>query len=216
MKSLDITSVDRLLCLGAHSDDVEIGAGGTVLELLDRKPDVHVDWVVFAAAVEQRAEEARASAARFLAKAKSYDVHVFSYRDGFLPFHAADVKDEFEGLKSKVDPDLILTHHHDDRHQDHRLVSELTWNTWRDHAILEYEIIKWDGDLSRPNVYVPVRNELQDEKIAILLDVFASQRGKDWFDEETYRSLARIRGLECRSPSRYAEAFHARKLVLGF
>lgn len=214
MRRLDFDGLERILCLGAHSDDIEIGAGGTVLELLARRPDVHVDWVVFAAADSQRADEARASATRFLEGAASFEVHVFEFRDGFLPAERTAVKEGFETLKAKIQPDLILTHFAGDAHQDHRLVNELTWNTWRDHVILEYEIVKWDGDLGRPNVYVPVSAERQDEKIAILLDVFASQRGKDWFDEETYRSLARIRGMECRSPSRYAEAFHARKLVL--
>jgi len=214
MKRLQIDDLERILCLGAHSDDVEIGAGGTVLELLARHPDLHVDWAVFAVADSARADEARASAARFLEGAASYDLHLFDFRDGFLPAQHTEVKDQFERLKGLIQPDLILTHHHDDAHQDHRLVSELTWNTWRDHVILEYEIVKWDGDLSRPNVYVPISSERQDEKIQILLDVFASQRGKDWFDEETYRSLARLRGVECRSDSRYAEAFHARKLVL--
>ena len=211
MMRLDFDGLERVLCLGAHSDDIEIGAGATVLELLDRRPNLHVDWAVFAAD-GARADEARESAIRFLEGAASREIHLFSFRDGYLPWHAAEVKDEFERLKRATDPDLVLTHHGDDRHQDHRLMSELTWNTWRDQVILEYEIPKWDGDLGRPNFYVPTSVENQDRKIAILLEVFASQRGKDWFDEETYRGLARLRGMECRAPSRYAEAFHARKL----
>ena len=214
MMKLRFDALKRVLCLGAHSDDIEIGAGGTILEYLARDPDVHVDWVVFAAADPVRAEEARESARRFLKQAKSAKVHIFDFRDGFFPSDRIRLKEQFESLKAEIHPDLILTHHHDDAHQDHRMVNELTWNTWRNHLVLEYEIVKWDGDLGRPNVYVPISAERLDEKISTLVDAFSSQRGKDWFDQETFRGLGRIRGMECRSESNYAEAFHARKLVI--
>ncbi|HEX8913368.1 MAG TPA: PIG-L deacetylase family protein [Humisphaera sp.] len=215
MKTLfDPTRLSRLLCLGAHSDDVEIGAGGTVLRLLRENPALEVRWVVFCGANEQRRAEAIDSAAAFLdgCKAKQVDVHAF--RDGYLPFQGAEVKDEFERLKRSFQPDLVLTHFRDDRHQDHRTISDLAYNTWRDHAVLEYEILKYDGDLGRPNCYVPLPADLCDRKVSLLMEKFGTQRSRQWFTEDTFRAMLRIRGVECNAPSRFAEAFHSRKFVL--
>jgi LmbE family N-acetylglucosaminyl deacetylase len=200
--------------LGAHSDDIEIGCGGTILALLDRYPHVSIRWVVFSA-TEDRACEARDSAAAFLASAGEKEVVVKSYRDGFFPFLGAQIKDEFEAIKRDFVPDLILTHFRDDRHQDHRLVSDLTWNTFRNHLILEYEIPKYDGDLGQPNFFVPLEEAICSRKIRTLTDCFRSQRGKQWFDEQTFSALMRLRGMEANSPTRYAEAFYCRKAVLG-
>lgn len=203
----------RVLCLGAHGDDIEIGCGGTILHLLESRPGTEVDWVVFTSR-KDREQEARRAAEAFLENAGASRVTVYDFEDGFLPYRGEAVKRRFEELKAKCDPDLILTHYEHDRHQDHRLINELTWNTFRDHAIFEYEIPKFDGDLGNPSVFVPLNTETLDRKIEILLDCYQTQRDKHWFDAETFRSLCRIRGMECRSPSGYAEAFYARKLVL--
>lgn len=204
----------RLLAIGAHADDLEIGCGGTMLRLVRESPGLDVTWVVLAASGEREAE-ARASAAAFLDGAGEVQMIVHGFRDGYLPHERAAVKDVFEELKALVDPQLVLTHTSDDAHQDHRLVRELTWNTFRDHLILEYEIPKWDGDLGRPNVYVPLDEEIVARKVELLLEHFPSQAVKHWYDEDTFRGLLRLRGLECAAPSRYAEAFHGRKVVLG-
>ncbi|MEM8608832.1 MAG: PIG-L deacetylase family protein [Myxococcota bacterium] len=203
----------RVLCLGAHSDDIEIGCGATLLQLLKSRPDTEVDWVVFTSRAE-REKEARAAAMAFLENAGKSRVTVFDFEDGFLPYHGERVKRCFEELKSTCDPDLIFTHYEGDRHQDHRLLNELTWNTFRAHAVFEYEIPKYDGDLGRPTVYVPLSADALDRKVALLLEHYETQRDKHWFDEQTFRALCRIRGMECRSPSGYAEAFYVRKLVV--
>ncbi|MEO7387606.1 MAG: PIG-L family deacetylase [Gammaproteobacteria bacterium] len=216
MQHLDLasgTGLGRLLCLGAHCDDIEIGCGGTVLELLARHPDLHVDWVVFTSS-SSRAAEARASAAGFLTGARSQQVTIHEFRDGYLPFEGAALKDCFESLKATVSPDLILTHHRGDFHQDHRLVGEMTWNTWRNHLILEYEIPKYDGDLGRPNAYVPVAEATAHRKIELILGSFASQLGKAWFTADTFRALLRLRGVEANAPEGLAEAFFAPKIRL--
>jgi len=210
----DPRRVRRLLCLGAHSDDIEIGAGGTVMRLIAANPDIEVRWVVVGAGDSVRAQEARRSAALFTTGARGVEVSTLGFRDAYLPWQGDKVKEAFESLKASFSPDLILTHHDDDRHQDHRLVSELTWNTWRDHPVLEYEIMKWDGDLGRPNVYVPLDESLCKAKVRHLLDVYETQRSRHWFSEDTFLALMRLRGIECNSPSRYAEAFHGRKIVL--
>lgn len=202
-----------LLCLGAHSDDIEIGCGGTVLRLLDEHPGASVHWVVFAASPE-RAREARASAGAFLAGAGAATVQVHDFRDAYLPQQAGEVKDAFEKLKLECSPDLVLTHAGADAHQDHRLVSELTWNTFRDQLVLEYEIPKYDGDLGRPNVYVPLTSAQVERKLEALLAHFASQRDRRWFDPDLFRGLMRVRGMECNAAERHAEAFHARKIRL--
>lgn len=206
---------DRLsvLCLGAHSDDIEIGAGATLLSLSERGVHLEVHWCVLSGG-GVRDVEAKASAADFAAKAASAQIEVMSFQDGFFPEQGEAIKQWFESLKERVEPDLILTHRRDDAHQDHRRVSRLTWNTFRDHHILEYEVPKWDGDIGQPNVYVPVSAAALERKIDLLISHFGSQRSKQWFDDETFRGLARLRGMECRAPERYAEAFFGRKLVL--
>ena len=204
-----------MLCLGAHADDIEIGAGGALLEMQAARPDIKVHWVVFSAH-GGRADEARRSADRFLSGCQDYLVDVFDFRDGYLPHPGSDVKDCFEELKTRTNPDLVVTHDRDDLHQDHRFVSELTWNTFRSHLILEYEIPKYDGGLRSPNVFVELRRAVLDRKIEILMDVFASQRERRWFAPETFEAIARLRGLESRVPSALAEGFHCRKAVCSW
>jgi len=204
--------VRRVLVLGAHADDIEIGCGATLLAL-QRSRDVEVDWVVLGVN-GIRESEARASAESFLAGASSSSVMCHGFRDGYFPYLGGEIKDVFEGLKTRVDPDVILTHARHDLHQDHRLVCELTWNTWRDHLVLEYEIPKYDGDLRAPNVFVPIPEELAREKTRLIERSFPSQSDKHWFDETTFLGLMRLRGMEVRSPSGYAEAFFCRKLSL--
>lgn len=201
----------RVLCLGAHSDDIEIGCGGTLLQFKKTYRDLHFDWVVFSAA-GARGGEASKGAELFTAGGEK-NVTLREFRDGFLPYSGAIVKDFFEEIKSKVNPDLIFTHWQGDAHQDHRLVSELTWNTFRNHTILEYEIPKYDGDLGRPAVFVSLDAAIAEQKVANLSEAFVSQRSKPWFSRETFLGLMRIRGMESNSASTYAEAFHARKLV---
>lgn len=204
----------RVLCLGAHSDDIEIGCGGTVLTLLGAAEPVHVRWVVFSGAGGPREKEARRAAERFLEGAVDVRIDVHGFRDGFFPGASAKIKETFETLKDEEDPDLILTHRKEDAHQDHRVVAELTWNTFRDHLVLEYEIPKYDGDLGRPNVFVPVPEWARRTKVDLLTEVFSSQRGKRWFTPETFEGLMRIRGVESASPTGYAEGFHGRKLAV--
>ena len=215
MRSVDLqwaAGARRLLCIGAHCDDLEIGCGGTVLRLLDAAPDLAVDWVVLTSN-EARAREARASAEAFLRGAREARVIVKAFRDGFLPYSGAEVKAFFEELKGLGSPDLILTHQRHDLHQDHRLVSELTWNTFRDHLILEYEIPKYDGDFGAPNLFVHLDAATARRKVELITTHFPTQHGRDWFAEETFLSVMRLRGMESRAPERYAEAFYCRKLV---
>jgi LmbE family N-acetylglucosaminyl deacetylase len=202
--------VERVLAIGCHADDIEIGCGGTLLSLVRAKPALSVTWVVLAA-TDERADEARASANSLLSGVSAIDVRVHGFRDGFLPYVGGEVKDVFESLK-EVEPDLVLTHTRDDLHQDHRLACELTWNTFRDHLILEYEVPKYDGDIGSPNVFVALDDELVEQKLRLLREHYASQWGKHWFDDELFRGLMRIRGME--SATRYAEAFTCRKLPL--
>jgi LmbE family N-acetylglucosaminyl deacetylase len=201
-------SPKRVLAVGCHADDLEIGCGGTLLALTRARPDLHITWVVLAAP-DSRAEEAKSSAEQFLAAADSAEVFVHEFRDGFLPYVGGQVKEVFESLKA-VEPDLILTHTRHDLHQDHRLACELTWNTFRDHLILEFEIPKYDGDLGTPNVFVPLGEEMVAEKLRLVREGFPSQDGKHWFDDELLGSVMRLRGMECAA--RYAEAFTCRKL----
>lgn len=216
MRSLGLADAERplgtLLVLGAHSDDGEIGCGGTVLHLIERHPAMRIVWVVMTAAGE-RAEEARRSAAALLSGAASVEIIIGGFRDGYLPYIGGPVKDFVEGLKD-VRPDLVLTHQRHDLHQDHRMVCELTWNTFRDTLIVEYEIPKWDGDMGAPNVFVPVSEELAARKVAHLMEHFATQRSKRWFSEDLFMGLMRLRGMECVSPSGLAEAFYGRKVLL--
>ena len=204
----------RVLCIGAHSDDIEIGCGGLILQLLRRRRRIELDWIVFSATAA-REREARRSAALFLRGAARQRVVIHGFRDGFLPYDGADVKKTFEDLKTEVAPDLVLTHYRDDRHQDHRLLSDLTWNTFRNHFILEYEIPKFDGDLGTPNCFVPLERSVCARKVKYLQTVFGTQRDKHWFSEETFMALMRLRGMECRAADGYAEAFYARKVVIA-
>jgi LmbE family N-acetylglucosaminyl deacetylase len=204
--------VKRLLCIGAHSDDIEIGAGATVQRVLRENPDVEVTWCVLSGN-EARQQEAARGAEFLLGPRVARTVVLKDFTDSYFPDQRAKIKEFFEHQLKSRDPDLVLTHFNADAHQDHRVVSELTWNTFRAHQIWEYEIPKWDGDLMRPNLYVPVEQEDLTNKIAVLRDVFSTQRNKHWFDEETFRGLMRIRGLE--SNVRYAEAFNARKFVVA-
>jgi LmbE family N-acetylglucosaminyl deacetylase len=202
----------KVLCLGAHSDDIEIGAGGTIMGLIAAGVELDVHWCVLSAA-GPRHDEALAGAEAVLSGASRRRVECKSFRDGFFPYHGAEVKSFIESLKSNGDPDVIFTHRRDDAHQDHREVCRLTSNSFRNHLILEYEIPKWDGDLGRPNFFVPMSEELLERKIEVLQAVFGTQRSKDWFDADTFRGLARLRGMECRAPARFAEAFDVRKIV---
>ena len=211
---LDVRRVGKILCLGAHPDDIEIGCGGTMLRLIQSRPDLCVCWVVFGASDPQREEEARQSAARFLKGAREANVVIKKFRDSFFPFVGGQIKEEFEQLKKEFAPDLIFTHHDDERHQDHRLISELTWNTYRDHTIMEYEIFKYDGDLGRPNVFSTLDEDTCRTKLGHLMECFGSQVARPWFTEDLFWALLRLRGAEANSPTRYAEAFHCRKLIL--
>jgi len=203
----------QILCLGAHSDDIEIGCGGTLLRLAARYPDSKFHWVVFSATGVRR-EEARRAAELFTLPGQLEDPRLEAFPDGFLPYEGAKIKAVFEQMKGWVAPDLIFTHYRHDAHQDHRLIAELTAQTFRDHFILEYEIPKYDGDLGPPAVFVPLDAKTCQKKVRHIMEVFASQRGKRWFEPETFLSLLRLRGMECNSPSGYAEAFYSRKLVL--
>jgi LmbE family N-acetylglucosaminyl deacetylase len=202
-----------ILCLGAHSDDIEIGCGGTILRLSEQYPDCTFYWVVFSA-TGIRAAEAQCAAVRFTGSAHLRDPVLKTFPDGFLPFVGSDVKTVFEELKNDVSPDLIFTHNRKDAHQDHRLIAEMTWNTFRNHLILEYEIPKYDGDLGQPGVFVPLEPEVYQKKTQYIMEAFQSQHNKHWFQPETFLSLMRLRGMECNAPSGYAEAFYCRKLVL--
>ncbi|MFC7333140.1 PIG-L deacetylase family protein [Rhodocista pekingensis] len=202
-----------ILCLGAHSDDVEIGCGGTLLTLLERHPGSSVHWVVFAAD-DVRASEARDSAADFLRAAGRSRIDVHAFRDGFFPAQFAEIKQCFEALKRCGQPDLVLTHHREDRHQDHRTLADLAWNTFRNHLILEYEIPKYDGDTGNPNLYVPLTRAAAERKAGLLMQHFGSQRARSWFTPETFLGLMRLRGIQSAAPEGYAEGFHAHKVCL--
>jgi len=206
------TPFSKILCLGAHSDDIEIGCGGTILRWLDENPSAEVYWIVLGAA-GNRSAEALQSANTFLAKARQKEIVVKEFRDGYFPYMGAEIKDFFEELKRKYHPDVILTHYREDRHQDHRLVSELTWNSFRNHLILEYEIVKYDGDLGAPNFFVQLAEPIVRKKIQTLLKCFQTQKNKSWFTEDTFASILRLRGVESNAPENYAEAFYCRKIV---
>lgn len=204
----------RILALGCHSDDIEIGCGGTIMSLIAAHPGTEVRWVVLSAA-GSREEEARAGAGHVLEGAAGTEIILRDFQDGYMPYRGAEVKDFFETLAEGYSPDLVLTHRRDDLHQDHRLACELTWNTFRDHLVLEYEIPKWDGDMGRPNVYVPLDEDIWRRKVALLMETFATQRSKTWFTEDLFAGLMRLRGMESRAPSGHAEAFYGPKLILG-
>jgi LmbE family N-acetylglucosaminyl deacetylase len=203
----------RLLCLGAHSDDIEIGCGGTLLRLLSEHPGSSVTWAVFAAG-GPREEEARRSAAAYLASVADAKVELHQFRESYFPFVGAEIKDAFEKLKAGPNPDVVFAHRHDDMHQDHRVIAELAWNTFRNHLILQYEIPKYEGDLGTPNVFVPLERAQADRKVQLLLEHFPSQAHRTWWHPDTFHGLMTVRGIECNAPERRAEAFYVRKLVL--
>jgi LmbE family N-acetylglucosaminyl deacetylase len=206
--------VKRVLCLGAHSDDIEIGCGGTILSLIEKSNRIEFYWLVLSANPE-RTKEATRSAGAFLRRARKKTVVVKPFRDGFLPYLGAPVKECFEELKKVFTPDVIFTHCRHDLHQDHRLVCELTWNTFRNHLILEYEIPKYDADLRSPNFFVPLSDAQARKKVNSLMRYFTTQHNKQWFSEDLFYGLMRLRATEAASPTRYAEAFCCRKVLLG-
>jgi len=202
-----------ILCLGAHSDDIEIGCGGTILRLIKEYKQVNITWIVFSSD-QQRAAEARASADAFLRDAHEKKVYIKEFQNGYFPYIGKHIKDYYEQLKQDLSPDLIFTHYRNDLHQDHHLISELTWNTFRNHLILEYEIPKYDGDLGSPNFYVDLDETISKQKVDYLIDYFKTQADRYWFTKETFYSILRIRGFESNAPYRYAEAFYGRKIGL--
>jgi LmbE family N-acetylglucosaminyl deacetylase len=204
----------RLLCLGAHCDDIEIGCGGTILKLATAGRQIEVWWIVFSSD-ERRKQEALKSAEQFLGNVSNTKVIIHRLRDGFFPYVGAELKERFEQLKADSSPDLILTHYRHDLHQDHRLVSELTWNTFRHQLILEYEVPKYDGDFGSPNVFVPLDESICRRKIDAILDAYQSQREKHWFSRDLFSAILRLRGMEANACSGYAEGFYCRKAVLG-
>jgi LmbE family N-acetylglucosaminyl deacetylase len=206
--------LSRVLCLGAHADDIEIGCGGTILKFIEANPGLHVDWIVLSAD-PTRADEARASARTLLRAAGSANVRVEGFRESYFPYIGSEIKEYFDALGATLVPDVVFTHSGADLHQDHRLLSELTWNTFRNHLILEYEIPKYDGDLGRPNVFVHLARALSERKLDHLMEAFPSQREKHWFSRDTFLSTLRLRGIESGSPDGHAEAFYCRKLVLA-
>jgi LmbE family N-acetylglucosaminyl deacetylase len=208
----DPTSPLKILCLGAHADDIEIGCGGTILQLAKQYPNCVLHWVVFSAD-GIRSREAKQSAALFAGSATIRGPQIKSFRDGFMPYFGGEVKAAFEELK-EVSPNVVFTHTRQDAHQDHRLLAELTWNTFRDHLILEYEIPKYDGDMGQPSIFVPLDAATCKKKVDSIMEAFRSQHDKRWFQPETFYSLMRLRGMECNSSSGYAEAFYGRKLRL--
>jgi LmbE family N-acetylglucosaminyl deacetylase len=214
MITTNLAGVRRILCLGAHSDDIEIGCGGTILQLLAGAKSLEIYWVVLCSN-DERAKEAQRSANTFLKGVKKKTIVVKNFRDGFLPYNGGEVKEFFEELKKSCSPDLIFSHFRNDLHQDHRLTSELTWNTFRNHLILEYEIPKYDADLQHPNFFVPLSDAVRRKKVRHLMDYFATQRNKHWFTEDLFNGLMRLRGMESASPTLHAEGFHCRKIVLG-
>ena len=205
-------SIFRILCLGAHSDDIEIGCGGTILRLLEENPAAEVYWVVLGATGHRKAEAVE-SAHLFLAGARRKEIVIKEFRDGYFPYIGTEIKEFFEELKQKYFPDLILTHYREDLHQDHRLVSDLTWNTFRNHLILEYEIVKYDGDLGAPNFFVRLTEPIARKKIQTIVGCFKSQQDKSWFTEDAFASILRLRGLESNAADKHAEGFYCRKIV---
>ena len=213
LKVFGVIPEPKILCLGAHPDDIEIGCGGTILRIIKESPDAQFRWVVFSGNKKRR-EEACQAANFFLQGAKSKEINIEHFRDSYFPFIGGRIKNFFEKLKSEFSPDLIFTHYSSDAHQDHRLISNLTWNTFRDQFIIEYEIPKYEGDMGNPNLHVCLTEFQVKQKTSQICGVFQSQKEKPWFDEETFRAILRLRGVECNSPSRFAEAFYCPKIVL--
>ena len=211
LKLLDGLKKPKILCIGAHSDDIEIGCGGTILKLIKESIEPQFYWVVLSGKLN-RSQEALQSASTFLKEVNSKQIVIKNFRDSYFPFDGTTIKDYFETLKNEFSPDLIFTHKADDAHQDHKLVANLTWNTFRDHFILEYEILKYDGDLTTPNFYIHLDDDIVERKISYITEFFKSQNEKQWFSHETFKSLMKIRGLESNSHG-YAEAFNCKKMV---
>jgi LmbE family N-acetylglucosaminyl deacetylase len=213
MLETQLAGLKRILCVGAHSDDIEIGCGGTVLKILAANPNVEIMWVVFSAE-GVRAREATSSAKAFLGKSSNHVIVAKDFRTSYFPYQGEQIKEYFETLKS-FNPDVIFTHYRDDRHQDHRVLSDLAWNTFRSHVILEYEVPKYDGDYGSPNFFVPVTEKHVKKKADLLCKFFQSQSNKHWFTPDLFMATPRIRGMECNSPTQFAEAFYSRKLVFS-
>jgi LmbE family N-acetylglucosaminyl deacetylase len=214
MLQVSLGSARRILCLGAHSDDIEIGVGGTLLKLTEQRSDLEIWWIVFSAP-GYRAVEAQESANAFLSGVTTREIRVGSFRESYFPSEWPAIKDWFEEIKAKFDPDIVFTHYRDDRHQDHRVLSDLAWNTFRNQLILEYEILKYDGDLGSPNIFVPLSGRICSQKVELLLKHFKTQAAKHWFTSDTFEAMHRIRGVECASATGRAEAFYCRKLVFA-
>ncbi|MFN3191078.1 MAG: PIG-L deacetylase family protein [Aureliella sp.] len=212
MRRLSLPDLKSILCIGAHADDIEIGCGGTLLRLLAERSGIQVHWLVVTGDSE-RASEARTSAEAYVPEHSELNFECWAQRDGFLPYDGSEVKERFRELQTRVAPDLVFTHRLEDRHQDHRFLSEMAWNSFRDHLIMEYEIPKYEGDLGNPHTFVELSAGQAKKKISLLLNHFASQRSKGWFNEQNFEALMRIRGLEAKSASGFAEAFTTRKLV---
>jgi LmbE family N-acetylglucosaminyl deacetylase len=213
MNPMRFDNLQTILCIGCHADDIEIGCGGTLLRLLDEHADVTVHWVVLSATAE-RAAEAQRSAETFTAKAAARHITIKDFRDSYFPWDGDRIKDFMHELAANVSPDLVLTHRHDDMHQDHKIASQLTRNAFRNHAIWEYEIPKYDGDLGANNLYLPLSEDVCRRKIDLIMRMFPSQHGRDWFTPDTFEALLRLRGVECHSPTRFAEAMFTRKIVI--
>ncbi len=213
MLNIQLERVRSILCLGAHADDIEIGCGGTILRLLAERPDIDVHWVVLGAQ-DRRAEEARRGAELFLRDARKRNVIVKGFRDSYFPYEGGPIKSFVHELSRDIAPDLIFTHRREDMHQDHRLTAELTWNAFRDNLILEYDIPKYEGDLGRPNFFVPLEESTCRRKVESIVEAYQSQHSKPWFGEDIFLSLLRIRGLECNSPTRFAEGLYCRKMTI--
>ena len=213
MIRLHLNGLKKVLCLGAHSDDIEIGCGAMLLRLIQERPDLKVYWFVFNAS-GVRAREAKLSAREYLRTTSSPKIRVANFQESYFPSQWSAIKEAFEAVKREFEPDLVLTHYREDRHQDHRVMSDLAWNTFRNHFVLEYEIPKYDGDVGQPNVYVPVSREIAERKVANLIRHFKSQSDKHWFTPDTFWAMLRLRGIECVSPSGFAEAYYGRKIQL--
>ena len=212
IKLFESNDKPKILCLGAHSDDIEIGCGGTILRFIEAAPKAQFRWIVFSGN-ENRNREAQQSASAFLNEIESKQIDIYNFRESYFPFIGAEIKDCFEKTKQEFSPDIIFTHCNNDAHQDHILISQLTWNTFRNHFIMEYEIPKYDGDLGTPNLYVHLDESLVQRKTDFLCDFFKTQKEKLWFSEKNFRSIMSIRGIESNSPTSYAEAFYCRKMV---
>ena len=208
----DDDSPKNILCLGAHCDDIEIGCGGSILKLIDGMKNIRFYWVVFSSD-DRREREAVKSANDFLSNVKEKNIVIHRFRNSYFPYHGAEIKAYFEQLKSEYSPDIIFSHYGKDLHQDHRLISELTWNTYRDHFILEYEIPKYDGDLGSPNFYIHLDEGMCRKKTSMIYKHFKSQYDKDWFTTDTFMSMLRLRGIESKAPKKYAEGFYCRKIA---